>query len=439
MDTIELKGKENKDCKIMTTNVENEALGLIYALLDSKAFKDVPIRIMPDTHMGKGIVIGFTAPIGNMISPSHVGVDIGCEVSFYRFNKKVNTTEFALIEHRVRKEIPFGFDINDKREFDMKDFIKFMSNGFNKIRSQWSEMIDDLVDISEEGFDDMCNRIGMDIGTFYKSLGSVGGGNHYIEFGSDAEGNYTCSVHCGSRNFGTKVCKYWENRAKMQPYDKDEYKLRVQEIKKNTKNRNDIPKLIDAMKEELIANSAPNGYLMGDNMRGYITDMAIAQLYAAYNHIVIMRKIEKIMQNINGGKIVETIHTTHNYIDYSDHVIRKGAIRSYVGEKMVIPFNMRDGIAICEGKSNADWNNSAPHGCGRLMPRAEARNKLSLDEFKEQMNGIYSTSVDMSTIDEAPNAYKPMDEIVEAIQPTCTILEFVKPIINLKSTTIVND
>lgn len=432
MKPLELKGKINKDCKIFTTNVEDSAKSLIYNLLDHRAFENIPIRIMPDVHCGKGIVIGFSAPIGNMISPAHVGCDIGCGIETFIMDKNVNPDDFALIEHRIKKEIPFGFDINPKRVFEMKDFIKFMKNGFNTCLAQWSEMIDDLVDISEEGFSDMCNRIGMDEGTFYKSISSFGGGNHFCEIGVTPDGKYAFTIHCGSRNFGVKVFKYWDKIASSMQYDRAEYREMVKHIKKTAKNRNDIPKMIAELQAELEAKSAPNGYLMGDNMKGYITDMCIAQLYAQYNRNMIAKKIEEIFYKINQAKVIERITSIHNYIDLKDHIIRKGAIRSYEGEKMVIPFNMKDGLAICEGKTNADWNFTAPHGAGRLMSRAAAKKNLSMEEFKSKMDGIYTTSVCKNTIDESPMAYKPMEEIIEAIEPTCNILYMVKPVINIK-------
>lgn len=429
-----LFGTFNKDCIVYADTVEEEALKTIRDLLDCQAFENIPIRIMPDTHQGKGIVIGFTAPIGKMICPSHVGVDIGCMIDTYITDTKINAEEYALIEHRIRKEIPFGIEINKTTQIDYKDFYKFMNNGLSRIRSLWPEMVDSFATCDEEGISDLCHRIGMDEGKFYKSLGSVGGGNHFIEIGVTPEGNYAFTIHCGSRNLGVKICNYWENIAKNSNYDKALYRELVQKAKKETKDKKTLSTIIQKIKDDLIAKSAPNGYLTGDNMVGYITDMAIAQLYAEYNHFVIANKIKSIFKHINNAKVVEHIVSVHNYIDYRDHIIRKGAIRSYEGEKMVIPFNMRDGLAICIGKSNKDWNYSAPHGCGRLMSRTKAKETLSVSEYAKQMEGIYSTSVGKATIDEAPNAYKPMDEILSLIEPTCQVLYLIRPVINLKST-----
>ena len=429
---LELKGKYNKDCKIFIDNVEDEALSLIYSILDSKEHANVPIRIMPDTHAGKGIVIGFTQPLNKSVCPNHIGVDIGCCITTCITNKELNSDEYELIEHRVNNEIPFGFNINKKRVFDMKVFLKFMRSEFNKARSMCPELVND-VEISEKYISNMLNRIGMDEGMFYKSLMSVGGGNHFIEFG-DCEGKYAFTVHCGSRNFGVKVAKYWTKIASSNQIDNKLLKEAIKELKKNTENRRELPEKIAALTEEFKSRTCSNGYLMGDNMIGYLTDMVIAQAYAKFNHKLICDKIAEILYKINGAKVVETIQSIHNYVSFDDKMIRKGAIKSYEGEKMVIPFNMRDGLAICVGKSNSDWNCSAPHGAGRIMSRSKAKSNISLEDFKESMKGIFTTSVCKNTIDESPMAYKDTNVIIEHIKDTCDILYMVKPVINIKST-----
>jgi RNA-splicing ligase RtcB len=178
------------------------------------------------------------------------------------------------------------------------------------------------------------------------------------------------------------------------------------------------------------------GYLSGDSPKGYLTDMVISQAYAKFNRMIILRKEEEVMNKINGARVIDQVSSVHNYLDFSDMIIRKGSIRSYKGERMIIPFNMKDGVAICEGKSNEDWNCSAPHGAGRIMSRAAAKKKIDFYDFQKQMSdaGIYSTSVCKNTLDEAPDAYKPMEEIVELIKDTCDIKFFMKPKINIKAT-----
>lgn len=429
---MNIVGKYCTDCKIFTSNIEEEALSTIYSILNCKEFSGAKVRIMPDVHNGKGIVIGYSAPILDSINPSHVGSDIGCAVTLCTTNVKVNEEDFKLLEHRVKKEIPMGITIHQKRIFEMKDFIKFMKSEFNKAYSTWNEMINDF-EISENGFTSLLKRIGMDEGTFYKSLGTLGGGNHFIEFGN-YQGNLTFSVHCGSRNFGNKVFKYWEKIASSNQIDNKLLKENINKLKKNVKDKTQIPSLIAKLKEEMERNICSNGYLCGDNMKGYITDMVIAQAYAKYNHKLICNIIENIIRKINGGKVIDVVQSIHNYIDMEDHIIRKGAIRSYEGEMMVIPLNMRDGVIIGYGKSNEDWNYTAPHGGGRKMSRAKAKENITLEEFEKSMEGIYTTSVCYNTIDESPMAYKDSNEIISLIEPTCNIVSIIKPIINIKST-----
>lgn len=431
---MDLVGKYCDDCKVFTSNIEEDAVTMIYSILNNKEFSGSKIRIMPDVHLGKGIVIGFSAPITNSINPSHVGVDIGCAVTLCITNTKIDDVDLKLIEHRVKKSIPMGTNIHNKRIYEMKDFIKFMKSEYNKARSTWGEMINDF-DVSENGFSSLLKRIKMDEKMFYKSIGTLGSGNHFLEFGN-YNGNLTFSVHCGSRNFGYKVCHYWETIASSNQVDNKLLKEEVNKLKKIVKDKRELPRLISELKAEMESKVCSNGYLSGDNMRGYITDMVIAQAYAKYNHKMICEIICDILRKTNNSKVIDVIQSIHNYIDMEDHIIRKGAIRSYVGEKIIIPLNMRDGIVLGYGKSNDDWNCTAPHGGGRRLSRSKAKNELSMEEFEKSMEGIYTTSVCKNTLDESPMAYKDSNEIISLIEPTCEIIDIVRPIINIKSTEI---
>lgn len=428
---LELTGAVNKDCKVFNPVVENEAISQIYNILDSGGFENVPIRIMPDVHSGAGIVIGFTAPLTNVVNPQHIGVDIGCSVTMCITNSPIIESEISLIEHRIKSSIPMGFDIHKNRIFEMKEFIKFIKSEYNKARSTMPDIIQN-VDISENAISKMLKRIGMDEGTFYKSLGTLGGGNHFIEIGN-LNGNYTFAIHCGSRNFGLKVCKYWTNIANSPKFNNKEFKSRIKELKNTIEDVTLMPQKIEEIRLEMLNECPPNGYLSGDDFNGYITDMVIAQAYAKFNHLLITGIIGDIIRKINGAKIVETIQSIHNYIDMEDCIIRKGAIRSYEGEKMLVPFNMRDGIAICYGKSNPDWNYSCSHGAGRKLSRGQAKKLINVDDFKKSMEGIYSTCIGYETLDESPMAYKDTDTIIDLISETCDIIDVVKPIINIKA------
>lgn len=429
---LELKGQYNKDCKVFTDNIEEEALKQIYDILQHPSSAGLKIRIMPDVHAGKGICVGFTSEIGDCIAPSRIGVDIHCMMTTCLLDRFIPEDKYALIEHRVRKEIPFGFDINESRQFEMKHFLQFFRTFYVQAKMGWKDMILD-VDISEKGLSKWMSRIGIDEGVFYKSIGSVGGGNHFIEFGNTPETS-AFTIHCGSRNIGLKVCKYWETVAAKPKKPKAELKEEIEKLKANCKDKRQLPELIrDLTHKHAFEHAHLNGFLFGENMKGYLTDMVIASAYACFNHLVIKGKILDILYKTCQVKSVASIQTAHNYIDFQDRIIRKGSVRSYVGEKFILPFNMRDGIAICEGKSNPDWNCSAPHGAGRIMSRNAAKELLDLEDFKKQMEGIYSTSVCSSTLDEAPDAYKDYQEILANIKDTCDVLYFIKPTINLKA------
>ena len=395
---LELKGKYCKDCKIFTDNIEQEALSMVYRFLDNPMFEGSKIRIMPDVHAGKDIVVGFTVPFIDHVNPDHVGGDIGCSVSTAITDLPINPADYPMIEKTIRENVKFGMTIHQKAVYPYADLYKHLQQRLQQARQQWPEMVG-AMDVSERGITAMLKRIDQKEHMFYNSIGTVGGGNHFVEVGVTPEGNYAFTVHCGSRNLGQKVWKYWKN---------------------------------EAMKEA----GAANGFLVEDAMKGYITDMVVAQAYAEFNHQVIDRLVLEAICTGSGknAHIVEQIYTTHNYIDFSMKMMRKGAVAAPEGRKLVIPFNMRDGLIIARGKGNEDWNQSAPHGAGRLMSRADAKELIDLGEFKESMKGIYSTSVGTGTIDESPMAYKDPKEILRLIEDTVEVEYFIRPVINLKAT-----
>lgn len=435
----ELFGKYSKDCKIFAETIESEARAQVYGMLESPAFKDIKVRMMPDMHAGKNCCIGTSYPIGNFVDPNHVGVDIGCRMTAIELSKPVNTDDYVLFEHRIRELIPTGFDIHKKAVFNEKEFYKFLNKEYNKARSSWPEMIEDVGRIDEKYITSLCKRVNMDLGTFYKSIATCGSGNHYMEYGETNDGRAFFTVHCGSRNFGVKVCNYWAKIAKRTPRTSSLYNVdeEIKKIKATVTDRKLWHGLIEEAKEKAKTIN-PQGYLSGDNLKGYLSDMVIATAYAAYNHHMIMELIKKILLKF-GIKEIDRIESVHNYIDFNDHILRKGAIRAYVGERMIIPFNMRDGVAICEGKSNDDWNCTAPHGAGRIMSRAAARKNVDVKEFEKSMEGIYSTCVGKGTLDESPMVYKPMDEILRLIEPTAKVLFLIKPKINIKAKDTMED
>src|SRR5574344_268858 len=396
----ELKGKYCSDCKIMTEDIEEEALDQIYDVLNSPASNNIKIRIMPDVHSGSKICIGYTSTFSDYINPSFVGCDIGCGVETIIFDKILPKEKYSLFEEMIKKTIPTGFTINEKPVFEVEDFLKFLHS---ELESAYvSGKINHIDMNTKQDLKKWLASISMDANKFCNSIMSLGGGNHFMEYGESSDGSVSAfTVHTGSRNLGIKVESKWSKIASSETFNKNEFKKACEEIKKNTMNTKEIGKKI----EELKCNATKDfikGFLHGDNLKEYLTDMVISQAYAKFNRKKILEKAAEIMNEINGGNVIDNISSVHNYIDMNDMIIRKGAIKSYVGEKMVVPFNMRDGIAICEGQSNADWNFSCSHGSGRKMSRTKAKNTLNMDTFISEMKNVYSTSVDISTIDESP-------------------------------------
>ena len=435
---MELKGKYT-NAKIFTDNVEEEAIKQVWDVINSKAFNGQTVRIMPDVHAGAGITIGFVGTLGDYVCPSHVGVDIGCTVSMELLDKPIPSEKYAEFNHKVLQQVGFGFNPSPRKTYSEKDLYRFLTSECNKAKSAHPDLFYGLPGkVTEEWVTDFCKRVGIKEKVFYSSINSIGGGNHFIEYDeNETEGIYGVSVHTGSRNLGKKVCEYWENVAKAKLT-----RSQVKEVTKEFKSTYlDTHADMRNFKEDLNRHIAEltkdqiNGYLNGENMHGYFCDMVVSMAYARFNHMEIHKTIQGILDGY-GIKPVDMIVSTHNYIDFSGDVpvIRKGAIRSFKGEKMLVPFNMRDGIAICEGKSNADWLCSCAHGAGRKMSRSKAKETLSMDDFNSAMNGIYSTTVCTDTIDEAPMAYKDTGEIRDIIQETREIKSMVVPKINIKAT-----
>lgn len=393
-----IKGKTTS-VEIFTDNIEQAALDWITELCDHPAMENVPIVQMPDVHAGTLCNVGTAYSIGMYLNPDHVGVDIGCTISMHRLSVPVSRDDFALLDYRIREAIPMGTEICAKNSLNEKELFRFLNLQYQKARSAAPGLINEALRVDARFITDFCQRIKLQEGIFYKSLGSLGGGNHFIEYGEDIE---SCegwlTIHCGSRNLGVKVANHWRK------------------IAQNPKRAKFV------------------GYLWGDALRGYLSDMIIAQAYALYNHQIIRDRIFSILKKLCKSKCTESIFTTHNYISVTDDqpMLRKGAIDASEGRQIALPFNMRDGIAICVGKGNAQWLNTAPHGAGRIMSRAQAKKQLAMSEFETAMAEVYSSSVCEETLDESPMAYKPTAEILELIRPTVDVKSIIKPKLNIK-------
>lgn len=433
----QMQGKYCQDCKVFTDNVEKEAIDLVQSMLEHPAFEGSHIRIMPDVHMGKGITIGFSAPLGKFVNPNHVGVDIGCTVSTMELSTVIPTERYAEFERMVGETIPTGFHLNDREVIDRDEFYEFLNKEYLQVMRDFPEMILPVEEIDKEFISRFLLRIGMNPEIFYRSLPSLGGGNHFLEYGETDDKRGFFTAHCGSRGLGVKVCNYWARKAKATctKISKEDHQRVVEEVKATCPDKTQWERLIGEAQQRLHEEEYLEEYLSGEYLKGYLSDMVITQAYARFSHIMIHRLVRGILQEHFGIEVVNEIYTTHNYIDFKDHpMLRKGAIRAYENELCIIPFNMRDGLAICRGKSNPDWNYTAPHGAGRILSRTAAKMQLKLEDFKATMTNVYSTTVCSGTIDESPMAYKPMEEIVRLIEPTVEILYFVVPKINIKAT-----
>ena len=413
---FEIQGKYTK-ATVMIDGVEETCVSQIHTFINHLAFTN-PVAIMPDTHAGTGSVIGFTMEMTDKVIPNVIGIDIGCGLKSCNIGKQLDIS-LELLDHKIRQRIPFGQEVHDSAVVHMKkDFpwhkVNVLAQRFFLAYEEKFGIKQELKTFDMNWFTEKCETIGGNLRRFINSLGTLGGGNHFCETGLSTEGNVWITIHSGSRNFGKRICEYWQNKAikKINNDDKNDIKKKIAKNKKSSGFK---------CSEELL-------WLDGEDAVGYLFDMIFCQIYAEVNRQHMMDIIMKIID----VKPIETIETVHNFIDFHDFIIRKGAIRSYIGEKMIIPFNMRDGILICEGKSNPEWNYSAPHGSGRILSRGQAKRQLDVASFKEQMKDIYSTSVGQGTLDEAPDAYKDSKIIEESIQPTAIILDRIKPIHNMK-------
>ena len=368
---IEINGKYGSAI-VYTDNLEKSAEGLIKAFCDQETSAGSKIRIMPDVHAGKGCTIGTTMTVTDKVVPNIVGVDIGCGMLVVKLKEK--RIDLPKLDSFIRENIPYGRDVRERPH-----------------RSHGRLNIYDLKCVKK-----------IDIRRSVESLGSLGGGNHFIEIDKEGEDLYLV-IHTGSRNLGLRVADHYQKQA---------YK------ECGGKKQTDIP-------YEL-------AYLSGESMQDYLQDMDFMQRFADLNRTIIKEVI------LDGMHLTEeeSFTTVHNYIDLDSMILRKGAVSARKGERLIIPMNMRDGSLICTGLGNDDWNQSAPHGAGRLMSRKDAFNSFTLKAFKESMEGIYTTSVTKDTIDESPMVYKPMDEIIKNIDGTVTIDKVIKPIYNFKASEV---
>lgn len=367
---IKIKGNYNT-AKVFTSDIDESAFNQIINLCNQEFVKGCKIRIMPDCHAGVGCVIGFTGDLGDMVVPNLVGVDIGCGVYVVELGKV--EVDLKRLDQTIHKYIPAGMETHKSSLMPFPALNDLYS--FNKLK---------------------------DTKRIERSIGTLGGGNHFIELNIDDQKNLYLVIHSGSRNLGKQVADYYQL-------------LAVELSKKHTRLQPEHDKTLC--------------FLTDEPRKRYLHDMNICQHYAALNRETIANIILEQMALIPKN----CFHTIHNYINFDDNIIRKGSVAAYAGEKLIIPINMRDGSILALGKGNPEWNYSAPHGAGRVLSRRKAKETILMDDYKRSMEGIYSTSVNKHTLDESPMAYKPLGEILANIKEAVDVLTIIKPIYNFKA------
>jgi RNA-splicing ligase RtcB len=351
------------DTKVYAETFEQEANNQIEELCNFEPYLNSKIRIMPDAHAGKGCTVGTTMTITDKITPNLVGVDIGCGMNVIRLCE--SHVDLQRLDEYIKKYIPSGFNVHTEAR-------------------------------TYHPFEGLLCRDFVNIERARLSIGTLGGGNHFIEINkSEKTGHLYLVIHTGSRNLGKGVCDYYQKIA----------------MQNHPELNRDL------------------AYLEGSDFENYINDMRFTQTFAVENRSIMAADI----MADNNLEIDDCFESIHNYIDFDRMILRKGAVSAELGQDLIIPINMRDGSLLCVGKGNPDWNYSAPHGAGRLMSRSKAKKTLNLDDFSNSMDGIYTTSVCTETLDEAPMAYKPMDEIIRCIADTVEVIDIIKPIYNFKA------
>lgn len=404
---IELTGKYTNP-KMFIESIDEATMGQVIKMSNEKAMEGSQIRIMPDAHWGKGSTVGTTIFFENGIKrvvPDVTGVDIGCSISATKINKNhLDESELKKLDAVINEYVPSGFNVNNRPT--------------NRVSQKEVDNIINNLTVNKA-------RKGKEKSRIKKAVGTLGGGNHYIAL-EKFEDDIYLMIHTGSRRLGYLVANHHQGIADSLHEELD-FSDVIRELKENGREREIEATLKRMHKEHVVPNLK---YLEGDKLvDDYLNDMYYAQAYARLNHQAIANEILSRM----GWEVDDKIHSMHNYIDLERNIIRKGATDASKGNRLIVPLNMRDGSLIAVGKGNEDWNHSAPHGAGRVLSRSKAKELLSLDEYMESMNGVYSSSIMQSTLDEAPKAYKPKKEIIDNTKDTMDIIAEVKPIYNFKA------
>lgn len=390
-----------KNVKIFAKTIEAEAQEQVRQMAASEAYRDCKIRIMPDCHAGKGCTVGTVIETRGKVVPNTVGVDIGC--GMHVVNLGFANIDLSLLDRIINDNIPSGFNVHERPL--ASDMVDLMLSKIRSFMPSW--------------------KYYFDLKYVMRSLGTLGGGNHFIEVDVDNIGRKYLVIHSGSRNLGVKICNHFQQLASRQCNDNEERERIISELKAQGRQSE-----INAALRHLKPVPKDMAYISGPPLGEYYDAVHVCQMYAETNRRLMA---QTIIQGLGIKTCGESFTTVHNYINIFNGIIRKGAVSAEFGEPLIIPLNMRDGSLLCIGKGNDDWLHSAPHGAGRLMSRSAAKKQLSMDEYRRQMHDIYSTSVCESTIDESPMAYKSAEEIELLIGDTVEVVKRIKPIYNFKA------
>ena len=461
--TFDIEGEHNTATVHTNTpreECEDEALEQIQEMVNHEAFVgENDVEIMPDFHWGAGAVIGFTMPVKDRVVPNTIGVDIGCGM----YAVKLNIPDFdreestlSAIDTAIRNNVPTGFDVRSDSDYHVVNDFPYTT-----CEHKWdlfNEATDFDLDTDEppkyprdDYFTDLCRKVGYDIGRGINSIGSLGGGNHFIELGTDERGDVWCIIHSGSRGLGAAVAEYWQNQATARTTERktlDDVPESVRKYMENWKPKADkirsefegeeIQKKFDevsqAIQEYGPSTSDRNtdlDYLEGEEAHGYIKDMIFAQTYASESRKEMAYAVREALAAVFGrAQIVDSIESVHNYIDFDDGMIRKGATSAHADERLVVPFNMSYGTIIVRGRGKESWNNSSAHGAGRAMSRSAAHDTFDESDFETQTDGVYMSKTPM---DEIPGAYKPAEQIEDVLGDSVRVETRVKPFLSIKA------
>lgn len=442
----------------------------VQEITDHEAFEDGRIRIMPDGHAGAGAVIGLTMPMTERVCPNTIGVDIGCGMRAVRLDDlgeydPDDPEELSELDEQIREEIPMGYSVHDRNEYHMRDDFPWDVCAEKLATFNEHSSFDEIeADYGIEYFKDVCQRVGYDVTRAINSLGTLGGGNHFVELArSELTGDVWCVIHSGSRGIGAAIAQYWQNRATEERQrafilehvpdehwqyvvpDRDDPELVAwfqggtgqsyidsEAIREDCEDNYRIGEIHDEIREGHPDNRDGDtdlDYLEGESIAGYIRDMVFAQTYAHESR----RQMTAAVADVVGVEPSSHIDSVHNYIHFRDQIIRKGACRAQSGQRAIIPFNMAEGSLIVRGLGKDEWNRSCPHGAGRQMSRTEAFDTVTLADFEASMDGIVSTSVTEDTIDEAPAAYKDTESVEESLTDAASITDRLTPLLNVKA------